>query len=134
MGPGPILRPAAAAFAFPTRAAPSHPPAGDHRVVAPRICRTSTDTRRWPGDDRHPGSTPRFRHWLRHRFIAPSPVGSSATQTTPQELSECIGRWWGLVSGADDEHEPCLPSGGRESNGRCGRCVGVGRICGTAAP
>ena len=53
-GPGPILRPVAADLAFPTHADHSHPPAGDHRVAAPRICCMSTDTRRWPGDDRHP--------------------------------------------------------------------------------
>ena len=129
MGPGPILRPAAAAWAFPTSADPSYPPDGDHRVVAPRICLTSTDTRRWPGDDQPP--VPR---------LAPTPVHRSETGRDfrdtycSTELSECIGRGWGLVSGADDEHEPCLPSGGCESNGRSGRCVGLGWLCGTTGP
>jgi len=53
-GWGPIRRSVAAELAFPTHADHSHPPAGDHRVAAPRICCTGTDTRRWPGDDRHP--------------------------------------------------------------------------------
>jgi hypothetical protein len=50
------------------------------------------------------------------------------------ELSECIGRVWGLVSEADDEHEPCLPSGGGESDGRGGRRDSVGRIRRSVGP
>ena len=110
---GPILRPVAAALAFPTRADQSHPSAGDHRVAAARICCTSTKTRRWPRDDRLP-----VPPW------APAPVHRSepgrnfAGIQRAMELSECIGRARGLVSEANDEHEPCLPSGGGESDGR----------------
>ena len=50
------------------------------------------------------------------------------------ELSKCIGRWWGLGSAADDEHEPCLPSGGGESDGRGGRRDSVGRIRSSVGP
>ena len=50
------------------------------------------------------------------------------------ELSECIGREWGLVSEADDEHEPCLPSGGGESDGRGGRRDSFGRIRSSVGP
>jgi hypothetical protein len=31
-----------------------HQETDNDSVTAPRICCTGTDTRRWPGDDRHP--------------------------------------------------------------------------------
>ena len=34
---------------------------------------------------------PRFRHWLRYRFIAPRPVGISATHTAPQNSPSASG-------------------------------------------
>ena len=106
-----------------------HQVTDDNSVLAPKNCCTNTSTRRCPRNDRPPVPGP-VHHAEPDRDFADT---QPATELSV-ELSECIGWGWGLGLGADDEHEPCLPSGGRESNGRSGRCVGVGRICGTAGP
>ena len=111
-----LLQPTAAALALSVRAKPPHRPTDDDPWVAAL-------------DQPH---TPQLRPRPRGRFAPYSSLGSPLS-TRPKsrrrvhlaripsgraKLSKCIGRGWGVGSGADDEHEPCLPSGGRESVGR----------------